>query len=160
MTSPPELAGPRRLFEVRLTENHAVIVLVSVVDRRLASALRLVSRLRCPDSRALHVSVDPDQTRRLATDWMKLGLSWLPLHIRDATTVALPVAAYEAVREETAAIESVTVVLPELNDPAWWHPLLHRRSARHIAARLQDLPHVTAVIVPFSVTGSRSRRRT
>ncbi|MGH9284650.1 MAG: hypothetical protein ACRD0M_03105 [Acidimicrobiales bacterium] len=61
-------------------------MLVSVVDRRILPALRFVSRLPETDVRALHVSVEAFETRRLAEDWMELGLTWLPLHIHDAAT--------------------------------------------------------------------------
>ena len=139
------------------------MLLVSVVDRRILPALRFVSRLDYSDTRALHISVDPDETRRLASDWMKLGLSWLPLHIRDATTSPLPVAVRDAVQEEALGTENFTVVLPELDSPGLWHLLLHRHSARRIAGELQELPNVTTVIVPFSLApggaGFRRRRR-
>jgi hypothetical protein len=154
MTELPTMATPDSLFELRLTRNHTVIVLVSVVDRRIVPALRFVSRLGCSDTRALHVSIDPHETRRLATDWMNLGLSWLPLHVRDAPAEGLPAAVRAAVREAAVTTEGVTVVLPELDFPRWWHPVLHRCRARRIAAQLQSLPGVTAVIVPFSVPPS------
>jgi hypothetical protein len=145
------MARPDTVLEFRLTRNHTVIVLVSVVDRRIVPALHFVSRLGYADTRALHVSIDADETRRLAADWMNLGLSWLPLHIRDATAPGLPASVRDAVQRERGATESVTVVLPELDSARWWYPLLHRRSARRIAAQLQPLPGVTAVIVPFFV---------
>ena len=145
------MAEPETVFELRVTRNHTVILLVSVVDRRILPAIRFVSRLGSSDSRALHVSVDPEETRRLAVDWMKLGLSWLPLHIREATAETLPVSVRAAVRAEAPAAGAITVVVPELDSPRWWFPLLHRRSARRIAAELQSLPRVTAVIVPFCV---------
>jgi hypothetical protein len=143
------MVQPETVFELRVTRNHTVILLVSVVDRRILPAIRLVSRLGSNDSRALHVSVDPDETRRLAVDWMKLGLSWLPLHIREATASTLPLSVRDAVRHEAPPTGGLTVVLAELDSPRWWYPLLHRRSARRIAAELQPLPGVTAVIVPF-----------
>ena len=148
------------LLEFRLVRNHAVIVLVSVVDRRIVPALRFVSRLGYADTRALHVSVDPDETRRLANDWMNLGLSWLPLYIRDATAPSLPESVCRAVLLDGETTGHLTVVLPELESPRWWYPLLHRRTARRIAAQLQPLPGVTAVIVPFTVGAPISPERT
>ena len=150
------MVQPETVFELRATRNHTVILLVSVVDRRILPAIRLVSRLGSNDSRALHVSVDPDETRRLAVDWMKLGLSWLPLHIREATASTLPLSVRDAVRHEAPPTGGLTVVLAELDSPRWWYPLLHRRSARRIAAELQSLPGVTAVIVPFRL-GTREQ---
>lgn len=140
-----------RLFELRRTRNHTVIVLVSVVDRRIVPALHFVSRLACNDSCALHISVDVGQTQRLATDWMELGLSWLPLHIREATADTLPASVRDAVEREAVTTDRVTVVVPELDIVRWWHPLLYRRKARRIAEQLQPLAGVTTVIVPFYV---------
>jgi hypothetical protein len=140
---------PERLFELRRTRNHTVIVLVSVVDRRIVPALHFVSRLACNDSRALHISVDPERTHRLAADWMSLGLSWLPLHIREATAESLPVSVRDADEKETADTERVTVVVPELDIVRWWYPLLYRGNARRIGELLQPLPGVTSIIVPF-----------
>ncbi len=142
---------PHGLFALRRTRNHTVIVLVSVVDRRIVPALHFVSRLGCSDSRALHIAVDGEQTRRLAADWMNLGLSWLPLHIEDATEGSLPASVRRAIEHEAAATERVTVIVPELDFVRWWHPLLYRGSARRIAQQLQPLPGVTAVIVPFYI---------
>ncbi len=142
---------PHGLFELRLARNHTVIVLVSVVDRRIVPALHFVSRLACSDTRALHVSIDADETRRLAVDWMNLGLSWLPLHVQEASEASLPASVRRAIAQDAAPTERVTVVVPELDFVRWWHPLLYRGSARRIAEQLQPLPGVTAVIVPFHV---------
>ena len=137
--------------ELRFIRNHTVIVLVSVLDRRIVPALQFVSRLAASETRALHIAVDPVETRRLATEWMNLGLSWLPLHIHDTTGGDVPAAVAGAIRREVGTGGTVTVVVPELDSRDWWFPLLHRRNARRIAERLQCLPGVTAVIVPFSV---------
>ena len=147
-------AKPSGLFELRRTRNHTVIVLVSVVDRRIVPALGFVSRLACTDSRALHIVVDADQARRLATDWMNLELSWLPLHMQEPTAESLSLSVRDAIREESRVTERVTVVVPELDIPRWWHPLLYRSRARRIAEKLQPLAGVTAVIVPFYLTGA------
>ncbi len=144
------MAKPEPAVERRTKRRHTAIVLVSVVDRRILPALRFVSRLPETDVRALHVSVEAVETRRLAEDWMELGLTWLPLHIHDAATEALPDSLRHAVGQQAARSGDVTVVIPELDFYRWWHPLLHRRSARRIAQLLQPLPQVTAVIVPYA----------
>jgi len=143
------MAKPDSGFELRAARSYPVVVLVSAVDRRLLPALRFVSRLPFAQPRALHVSVDPDRTREIASAWMTLGLTWLPLHVREADGGGVAATVRAVLAEEIPPVESVTVVLPELNVARWWHPLLHRRSARRIAAELQA-PRVTTVIVPFS----------
>jgi hypothetical protein len=158
MSERPGMDSGEALFELRVARNHAVIVLVSVVDRRIVPALRFVSRLGYGNTRALHVSVDPEETLRLARDWMDLELTWLPLHIHDETRRSVSSNVVEAVREEATCASTVTVVLPEYDTRRWWHPFLHRCTARRIAADLHSLPGVTAVIVPFAAR-PRHRRR-
>ena len=110
--------------------------------------------------RALHVSVEPDETRRLAEDWMKLGLTWLPLSIRDGLSDDFLASVRQAVEREADKTADVTVVVPELDFPRWWQQLLHRRSARRIAQFLQPLSGVTTVIVPFTVALGHSTKPT
>lgn len=146
------MAKPEPVTEHRSKRRHTAIVLVAVVDRRILPALRFVSRLPDTEVRALHVSVEASETRRLAEDWMELGLTWLPLHIHDAATESLADSFRHAVLQQTARSGDVTVVVPELDFHRWWHPLLHRRSARQIAQLLQPLPGVTTVIVPYTAS--------
>ncbi|MGH9178858.1 MAG: hypothetical protein ACRD0N_09935 [Acidimicrobiales bacterium] len=153
------MAKPEPAVERRTKRRHTALVLVSVVDRRILPALRFVSRLPHTDVRALHLCVDPAETRRLAEDWMELGLTWLPLHIHDAAAETLPRSLCEAVGREAARSGDMTVVIPELDFYRWWHPLLHRRSARRIAQQLQPVPGITTVIVPYLASPSRRWRR-
>lgn len=144
------MAGPNRIIELRHARSYPVIVLISAVDRRIVPALRFVSRLPFAEPRALHVSIDAEETRRIAADWMALGLTWLPLHIRDASGGDVAASVRAVIAQESEPGRNITVVLPELNLPRWWHPILHRQSARRIAAQLQRAPDVTPVIVPFA----------
>lgn len=145
------MAKPEPAFEWRTGRRHTALVLVSTIDRRILPALRFVSRLPDTDVRALHVCVDPVETRRLAREWMALGLTWLPLHIHDPAAPGLPDSLRVAILEEAQrAGGGLTVVVPELELYRWWHPLLHRRTARRIAQEMQALPRVTTVIVPYA----------
>lgn len=145
------------VFQRPTARRFKAIVLVSVADRRIVPALRFVSRLAQTDVRALHVSVDPEETRQLAADWMQLDLTWLPLHIHDSPTDDLLGSVRQAVEREAQESEEVIVIIPELQFTRWRHRVLHRRIARHIALRLQPLPRVTTVIVPFAPLLGRSR---
>lgn len=145
-------------FRRHTARRRTAVVLVSAADRRLLPALRFVSRLVETDVWALHVSIEAEETRRLAEDWMKLDLTWLPLHIHDSATDDFAEAVREAVEREAGETGDVIVVVPELEFTHWWHLLLHRRSARRIAHRLQPLPEVTTVIVPFTAPLDRKRR--
>lgn len=144
------MVRPDGIVELRAARGYPVVVLVSAVDRRILPALHFVARLPFAQPRALHVSVDPDETRRVVDDWMTLGLTWLPLHVREVSEEGVAASVRAVLDEEAWATDSVTVVVPELNVPRWWHPVLHRRSARRIAAELQATPRITTVIVPFT----------
>lgn len=150
MISTP-MAQRETIFEARAARSYPVVLLVSAVDRRILPALQFVSRLPFAETRALHVSVDPDETRHIVRAWMELGLAWLPLYIREGSRGGLAAAIKTALDEEAGA-RTLTVVVPELNITRWWHPLLHRQTARHLAAELQEVPRLTTVIVPFSLT--------
>lgn len=147
----PAMADQHGIFELRAARTYPVVLLVSAVDRRILPAVRFLSRLPFAEARALHISVDAEETSRLIEDWMRLELVWLPLYIRDAPSGEIADGVRSALEEHAHGLDTVTVVVPELNVPRWWHPLLHRQSARRIAAKLQDVPQVTTVIVPFSV---------
>ena len=151
------MARPDTLSELPATRDHTVIVLVSAVDRRLVPALRFVARLGCSDALALHVADDPERSRRIAADWMALGLSWLPLQIEEADGTTLEASVRDAVRRHAGAGARLTVVVPELVLTHWWHQLLHHRAGRRIAAQLQRLPGVTAVVVPVSLVPAGPR---
>lgn len=145
------------VFQRCTARRRTAIVLVSVADRRIVPALRFVSRLAQTDVRALHVSVDPEETRRLAADWLKLDLTWLPLYIHDPPTEDLLGSIRQAVEREAHETGQVIVVVPEVQFTRWWHPLLHRRTARRIALQLQPLPRVTTVILPFTPPMGRQK---
>lgn len=151
------MTGADSLFELSMARRYRVVVLVSAVDRRLLPALKFVSRLPFADLRAIHVSVDADDTRQVAHAWMELGLAWLPLHIREGGEGGVAAAVRRLIREEGDP-DHVTVVVPELNNPRWWHRLLHRQRARRIATQLQPIDGVTTVIVPFTITTTDWRR--
>ena len=127
-----------------------VLVLVAALDRRIIPAVRFLSTLTGIELRAVHVATDPDETRRLAYDWMALDLPWLPLHIHDLTASTLAASIGNAITDEATGFERVTVVVPEMTFEPRWHELLHRRTARQIVRAIHHLPGVTALVAPLS----------
>ena len=127
------------------------MLLVAAVDRRIVPAVRFLARLPDTELRALHIAFDTEMSRQIAHDWMDVGLSWLPLHIHDADSAApLEASVRRALEDEIVVRPAITVVVPELALSRWWTPLLHRRTARRIAAALRDQRTITTVIVPNS----------
>ena len=137
---------PARLNQGR---GHLVLVLVATLDRRIVPAIRFLSTLSGIELRAVHVATNVADTRRLAYDWMTLDLPWLPLHIHDLTTTSLAASIVDAVTEEAAGFEHVTVVVPEMTVDSRWQELLHRRTGRQIVRTIHHLPRVTALVAPL-----------
>lgn len=139
-----------------MTPDGLVLVLVGHLDRRIVPALRFVSTWSGAELRAVHVAVDPEATGRLASEWMALDLSWLPLHVHDATAPTLPAAIVDAVVDEMSGSDAhrCTVVVPQLDVPRRWQQLLHRRTGVEVARALAAVPGVTTLVAPaVAVTG-------
>lgn len=142
-------------LDPRTARRHTAIVLISTVDRRILPALRFVARLPQTDAHALHVAVEPDETRQVAEAWMELDLTWLPLHIHDPSGGDLLDSVRKAVEQQADNRRDLTIVVPELTPARWWHPLLHRSTGRRIAQHLQQITGVITVIIPFATTPTR-----
>lgn len=127
------------------------IVLVAAVDRRVLPALSLAPHFADCEIQAVHVAMDPEDSLRLARDWMDLGITWPPLHIEEPTADTLPSCVRDLVEREAAARPHVTVLVPELDLNRWWQPLLHRGTGRAIAWVLNDLSNVTTAVLPVRV---------
>ena len=127
------------------------LILVGTVDRRVLPALSLAASLPDFDVKAVHVSVDPVATSRLAREWMRLDLAWVPLHIEDACDEPLATSVRRLVERELSSHRRVLVIVPEVDLDRWWQTLLHRSTGRRIARRLQALRRVSTVVVPYPI---------
>jgi hypothetical protein len=127
------------------------LILVGGVDRRVVPALALATQLQEFEARAVHLAFDLDTVRRLADDWMGLGLAWLPLHVEEPAAATLADSIRSVVEREVREHSRVLVVVPELDLPRWWQPLLHRGAGRRIARHLQDMRRVSTVVLPYCV---------
>lgn len=138
-----------------------VLVLVAAVDRRMLPALALAPWIRGAEVRAVHVAVDADAAHDVARDWMRLDITWPPLHIEEPCAEAETLAdcVRSVVAREAACRPWVTVLVPELDLDRWWQPLLHRGTGRAIAWELAGLPNVTAAVLPMPIErGGRASR--
>jgi hypothetical protein len=127
------------------------IVLVAAMDRRVLPAVALLPQLVGSDARALHIATDPQQSYRLARDWMDLGVSSLPLQVEEPTGDTLVASVRRVVEREARTRPRVTVIVPEMDLGRWWQPLLHRGTGRAVAWELAGLARVTTVVVPVRV---------
>ena len=123
------------------------VLLVAAVDLRFRTGLALLPQFEGCDERALHISLDRDQTCALAQRWMDLGIASLPLQIEEPGG-DLVHSVRVAVEREARIRPRVTVIIPEIALGRWWQPLLHRGRARALAWELAGVDGVTTVIVP------------
>jgi hypothetical protein len=124
------------------------VVLVAAVDRRMLPAVALLPQLVGSDAMALHVATDPEQSYRLARDWMDLGITSLPLQVIEPSGGTIAASVRSFIEHERGRRPRVTVIIPEMDLGRWWQPLLHRGTGRAVAWELADLRRVTTVVVP------------
>jgi hypothetical protein len=145
--TPEPSALPPRVF---VRSNHAVVILVGSIDRRVLPAIDQAQHLRAAEIRALHVAEDNEVAHELGLRWMELGLTWLPLHVVEPTTTKLIDSIRAAVLDILdAGYRQVTVLIPYLAVPRLWQRLLHRQRGRRIAAALADTPATAVILVPY-----------
>src|SRR5215207_5134599 len=144
---PRSCAPPARVF---VRSNHAVVILVGSIDRRVVPAIRQAQHLRAAEIRALHVTEDNEIAHELGLRWMELGLAWLPLHVVEPTmtklTDAIRAAALDILE---AGFREVTVLIPYLAIRQPWQGFLHRQRGRRIAAALSGIPGIAVILVPY-----------
>lgn len=136
--------SPRRITR------HRVIVAVAGVHRGSLEALNYARSLS-EDVTALHVSIDPLESKKVREKWSFFG-EGTRLVILDSPYRLLvePMMEYLdgiiAVRQPT---EMITVVVPQFVTNRWWENLLHNQSALLLRFGLLFKPGVVIVEVPY-----------
>ncbi len=137
---------------------HVVLVTVDHLDNSAARAIQYARTLAPDDLRAIHAAVDADVSKRLATDWTRLGLSRLPLEIVECADRRVERTIAEAVFREVQAGETeVTVLVPQRQYRRAWHALLHDNTSKRITEALATIEHANVTIVPYHLGTKRPR---
>jgi amino acid transporter len=151
--------GAARASVAPILRRHVVVVLVDHLDMAAARAIQYARTLTPDDLRAVHFEIDSKVSRQLQDEWSRLGLSRLPLDVVECPDRRLARAAVELVAGAVADGDTeCTVLLPRRGFTAAWERFLHDRTADKIAAVVSQIPHVSATIVPFNLTGSWAER--
>jgi hypothetical protein len=146
--------GAAKAAEAPLLRHHVVVVLVDRLDLATARAIQYARSLTPDDLRAVHFDIDSKEARLLENDWGRLGLSRFPLDIIECPDRRLGRAAIELVADATLDGDTeCTVILPRRGYARFWQRFLHDRTADKIAAILDQVPHVSATIIPFNLPG-------
>ena len=99
---------------------------------------------------AVHIAVDLEAAERLMDDWLRLGLSRMPLEIVDCPDRRIVRCVMEVVTEALAdGRTEVTVLVPRREYRRVWHRLLHDQTGNSIAKQLSRIPHANVTFVPF-----------
>lgn len=152
-------AGAIEASEAPVLRRHAVVVMVDHLDMAAARAIQYARTLTPDDLRAVHIDIDSRATRDLEREWGRLGLSRLPLDVVECPDRRLGRATVELVADVVADGDTeCTVLLPRRGFTSGWRRLLHDRTADKIAAVVSQVPHVSATIVPFNLTGLWAER--
>ncbi|HVE91040.1 MAG TPA: APC family permease [Actinomycetota bacterium] len=138
---------PQSALELGRTSRHVCMVTVSGVHNGTMKAIEYARSLHADELHAVHVSVDPDDTRRVTLDW-DIWSPGLPLEVLDSPyrTLAQPI--LEHVRSLVADGRTiVTVVLPEFIVKKWWHGILHNQNAIELKRMFLYEPNVVVTSV-------------
>ncbi|HZW04991.1 MAG TPA: APC family permease [Anaerolineaceae bacterium] len=135
-----------------MSSRHRVVLLIAGVHRGSLEALRY-ARMLSDDVTAVHVSMDPDETRKISEKWNIYG-DGTRLVVLDSPYRLLiePLMGYInkllAVRQSS---ELMTIVVPQFVPHHWWENLLHSQTALMLRFWLMFRPGVVIVEVPYQV---------
>ena len=141
----------------RILDRHVVLVLIDQLDLGSARAIQYARTLMPDELRAVHFVLDPQRAEELADEWRRLGLTRIPLELRQCSDRLLDRAAIAVTAEALAdGRTEVSVLLPDRRYPGWWHRILHDRTADSIAEQVSRLAHANVTRVPYHL-GSTPR---
>jgi hypothetical protein len=141
-----------------ILRKHVVLVLVDRLDQAAARAIQYARTLMPDELRVVHFVIDVQRAEALAAEWARLGLSRVPLDLRECPDRVIPRAAILTVAEALGDGDTeVSVLLPDRKYHGLWHRILHDQTADEISAEVSRLPHANVTLVPFHL-GDESLR--
>jgi amino acid transporter len=152
VTSPVGGPGP---YTVEEPAEHHVIVLVNAVDAATVRALAYAEGLHASTLRALAVSLDPERSTRLLTEWDDWGVS-TPIEIIDSPFRSLAATVRGYMRDFTpdGRHTIVTCVLPTFVLEHRLQAALHNQSAMLIRSTLLFERGVVSTSVPYPLSAA------
>lgn len=131
---------------------HRVLLPISGVHRGSLAALRYALELS-DDVTAIHVSIDPEEARRLQEKWETWGEGVRLVILESPYRLLIePLLEYiEEVAEQRQPNEVVTVVVPQFVPRHWYHNFLHTQTAFWLRLALLFKPGIVITDVPYLV---------
>ena len=127
---------------------HEVVVLVEALDRATIGALQYARQLNPLRLTALHIAVDPERARELATLWARVNMP-APLEVVDAPDRNLLATTQATIAELVRPDTEVTVLVPKRRYATLWRRVLHDNSSAGLVRALGSMDGVNVTIVPF-----------
>lgn len=133
------------------------IVLVARLHRPALRAVAWARATRPSTIEAVTVAVDPSESRALSAQWAAQRVV-VPLRVLQSPyrEVSRPLVAHVRSLRAKGPRDAVTVFLPEYVVAHWWEALLHNQSNRWLRARLQAVPGVMVVSVPWQLASAEA----
>jgi amino acid transporter len=129
---------------------NSVIVPISTLHRGTVNALKYAESIAPGNVTAVHISMEPEQTRKIQERWKKWGGD-VPLIILDSPYRSLVRPLLNYIEEVDARWDHdmVTVILPEFVPAKWWHHLLHNQTSLLIKGALLFRKNKVVTSVPY-----------
>jgi amino acid transporter len=129
---------------------NTVIVPVSTLHRGTVNALKYAEAMAPGNVTAVHISLDPEQAKKIQERWKKWGGD-IPLIVLDSPyrSMVRPLLNYIEEVDSRWDNDIVTVVLPEFVAAKWWHHLLHNQTSLLIKGALLFRKNKAVVSVPY-----------
>ena len=133
------------------------VILVSAVNKPTARSVAFARAMRPTTLEAVTVSVDPDESARILTEWeaqdFPVPLKVLASPFRDMTN---PFVNYVKSIRTANPRDVVCVFVPEYVVGHWWEQVLHNQTALVIRTRLHFTPGVMVTSVPYQLASSEA----
>ncbi len=144
-----------------ILKRHKVLVFVDKVDLATIKALHYARNLMPDQLRAVHMLIDNQQARQLASEWREKGLGQIELEIVECEDRRLAKKSIEIVLEAQDDHESeISVILPRRIYRSIISRVLHDHTAETIADAIGQIPHATATTVPYILPKLSKRKVT
>lgn len=137
------------------SDGDVALILVNRLQKPVVKALDYALAAKHDKTFALHVSVSPEETATLRSQWAEHDIP-VPLVVIDSPyrAFASPVSDYIKKYREEHGSSVVTVYLPQYIVGHWWESILHNRRARRIANQLMLIHGVSITLVPWLLDSS------
>jgi amino acid transporter len=134
------------------------IVLVSKLHKPAMRAIAYARATRPSFLEALTVEVDPEDTRTLRSEWVRLEIP-IPLRVVASPyrEITRPIIDYVKSVLEGKPRDVVIVYVPEYVVGHWYEQVLHNQSALRLRVRLHFIPGVMVASVPYQLASSEGQ---